>query len=340
MVLLCAYGLMNVRMMLLSKIGTQYDPATATGTVGRNYCYQTNSAARMFFEGKHFNPFIGAGTLGQTMDDFNGDAFDHSKLDFVGGAGINCVVSNGRPIGNRPTVPGSPRWGAKWKQATVDGYQNAMGFTSQGSSYPVRENYLDLDPTYKDRHGRPLLRVTFDFPDNDIAMSHYISDQMEKITKPFNRQIRRGVADQKGLGFGALSEHPQYRRGDHGQRSQDQRGEQVSAELGRAQCLCDRRVRLRAQCRPQSHRHGGGAGLLGGRSHHHQIHQVPRRAGARMTHLIGRSGCRLRSVFSAAAFPLLPSRCRDARSAGKYQVVAGRLRRLSRQGPGRRRGAA
>jgi len=185
MVLLCAYGLMNVRMMLLSKIGTQYDPATEAGTVGRNYCYQTNSAARMFFEGKHFNPFIGAGTLGQTMDDFNGDAFDHSKLDFVGGAGINCVVSNGRPIGNRPTAPGSPRWGAKWKQATVDGYQNSMGFSSQGSSYPMRENYLDLDPTYKDRHGRPLLRVTFDFPDNDIAMSHHISDQMEKITKAF-----------------------------------------------------------------------------------------------------------------------------------------------------------
>jgi gluconate 2-dehydrogenase alpha chain len=186
MVLLCAYGLMNVRMMLLSKIGAQYDPATATGTVGRNYCYQTSAGARMFFEGKHFNPFIGAGTLGQSMDDFNGDAFDHSKLDFVGGAGINCVVTNGRPIGNRPTMPGSPRWGAKWKQATVDGYQNAMGFSAQGSSYPVQENYLDLDPTYKDRHGRPLLRVTFDFPDNDIAMSHHISDQMEKMTKPFN----------------------------------------------------------------------------------------------------------------------------------------------------------
>ncbi len=188
-VAICAYGLMNVRMMLLSKIGAQYDPVTGAGTVGRNYCYQTSSAARMFFEGKHFNPFIGAGTLGQSMDDFNGDAFDHSKLDFVGGAGINCVVSNGRPIGNRPTVPGSPRWGAKWKQATVDGYQNSMGFSAQGSSYPVRENYLDLDPTYTDRHGRPLLRVTFDFPDNDIAMSHYLSDQMEKMTKPFNAKV-------------------------------------------------------------------------------------------------------------------------------------------------------
>jgi gluconate 2-dehydrogenase alpha chain len=61
-----------------------------------------------------------------------------------------------------------------------------MGFGSQGSSYPVRENYLDLDPTYTDRHGRPLLRVTFDFPDNDIAMSNYLSDQMEKMLKPFN----------------------------------------------------------------------------------------------------------------------------------------------------------
>jgi gluconate 2-dehydrogenase alpha chain len=60
-----------------------------------------------------------------------------------------------------------------------------MGFSAQGSSYPVRQNYLDLDPTYTDRHGRPLLRVTFDFPDNDIAMSHYLSDQMEKIAKGF-----------------------------------------------------------------------------------------------------------------------------------------------------------
>ena len=91
-----------------------------------------------------------------------------------------------------------------------------MGFGSQGSSYPVRENYLDLDPTYKDRHGRPLLRITFDFPDNDVAMSHYLSDQLEKMAKPFNAKYRGGGAAQEGLEFGALSEHPQYRRRDHG----------------------------------------------------------------------------------------------------------------------------
>jgi gluconate 2-dehydrogenase alpha chain len=171
--------------MLLSKIGQPYDPVSGQGTVGRNYCYQTSCGARMIFEGRHFNPFIGAGALGQTVDDFNGDAFDHSALDFVGGAGISCTVTNGRPISNRPTPPGTPRWGAAWKKATAESYGNAMGFGAQGSSYPVRQNYLDLDPTYTDRHGRPLLRITFDFPDNDVAMSHYLSDQLEKMVKPF-----------------------------------------------------------------------------------------------------------------------------------------------------------
>jgi gluconate 2-dehydrogenase alpha chain len=185
-VLVCAYGLMNVRLMLLSGIGKPYDPASGAGTVGRNYCYQTNAGASAYFEDKTFNPFIAAGSLGQTVDDLNGDAFDHSALDFVGGAGINCVPSNGRPIGYRPVPPGTPRWGAAWKKATAASYKSTLTFSSQGSSYAARGNYLDLDPTYADRFGRPLLRMTFDFPDNDIRMSGYVSDQMEKIVKALN----------------------------------------------------------------------------------------------------------------------------------------------------------
>ena len=198
MVLLCAYGLMNVRLMLLSGIGKPYDPSSGEGVVGRNYCYQTNAAVRVFFDkDKTFNPFVAAGALGQTADDFNGDAFDHSSLDFVGGAGINCVPTNGRPIGNRPTPPGTPRWGAEWKKATADYYNHAFAFSSQGSSYAIRGNYLDLDPTYKDRFGRPLLRVTFDFPDNDIRMSHYVSDQMEKIAKAMNPKLIQNLKRNK-----------------------------------------------------------------------------------------------------------------------------------------------
>lgn len=181
LVLVTAYALHNVRLMLLSGIGKPYDPTTGEGVVGRNYCYQTNSGAQVFFEGKSINPFIAAGALGQTVDDFNGDVFDHGPLDFIGGAGINCIPSNGRPISYRPTPPGTPRWGGEWKKATKAYYGNTLGFGAQGSSYPIRGNCLDLDPTYKDRFGRPLLRVTFDFPDNDLRMSSWMSGRMQQI---------------------------------------------------------------------------------------------------------------------------------------------------------------
>jgi gluconate 2-dehydrogenase alpha chain len=183
MVLICAYALHNVRMMMLSGIGKIYDPATGQGTVGRNYCYQTNAGTKVFFDDKNFNPFVAAGALGQTLDDFNGDAFDHGAVDFVGGSGMNCIPTNGRPIGNRPTPKGTPGWGSEWKKATVAAYKGTLGFSIQGSSYPQRTNYLDLDPTYTDRHGRPLMRMTFDFPDNDIRMSNYCSDRMEELAK-------------------------------------------------------------------------------------------------------------------------------------------------------------
>jgi gluconate 2-dehydrogenase alpha chain len=117
------------------------------------------------------------------VDDFNGDSFDHSKLGFVGGAGINTGPTNGRPIQTRPTPTGTPRWGAKWKQATKQSYLRSFSIGSQGSSYASYANHLDLDPTYKDRFGRPLLRMTFDFPDNDIRMSNYVTDRMEDIAK-------------------------------------------------------------------------------------------------------------------------------------------------------------
>ncbi|TFF18246.1 GMC family oxidoreductase [Jiella endophytica] len=186
LVLVCAYALHNVRMMLLSGIGTPYDPATGEGVTGRNYCYQTNSGVTVFFDDKTFNPFIAAGAIGQTVDDFNGDSFDHGSVDFVGGGGINCVPTSGRPIQHRPVPPGTPKWGSAWKKATAKAYQSTLSFGVQGSSYAARGNYLSLDPTYTDRYGAPLLRVTFDFPDNDIRMSHYLSDRAREIAEAMN----------------------------------------------------------------------------------------------------------------------------------------------------------
>jgi gluconate 2-dehydrogenase alpha chain len=186
LVLICGFAYNCVHMMLVSGIGKPYDPTTGKGVVGRNYTYQTSSGSTLFFDDKLFNPFIGSGALGMTMDDFNGDNFDHAKLGFIGGASITTSITGGRPIGHRPVPPGTPRWGAAWKSATRDNYQGVLGIGSQGSSYPVRDAYLDLDPTYKDPHGRPLLRMTFDFNANDAKMAAYVADKTFEIGKSLN----------------------------------------------------------------------------------------------------------------------------------------------------------
>jgi gluconate 2-dehydrogenase alpha chain len=94
--------------------------------------------------------------------------------------------------------PGTPRWGSKWKAATASTYGRAMGIGPTGSSYAQRGNYLDLDPTYKDNYGRPLLRITFDFPDNDIRMQNWVSQQCMKLARTLNPKILTGGMARKG----------------------------------------------------------------------------------------------------------------------------------------------
>jgi len=186
-VVVSAYQMDNVRLLLLSKIGKPYDHATGEGVVGRNYTYQTISGTDLFFENEQMNPFIAAGALAVQIDDFNGDNFDHSDKDFIGGAGIMAFNTSGRPIGMSDSLPpGTPRWGSAWKKAFKHSYQNVATLFGQGTSYPHKDCFLDLDPVYKDRHGNPLLRVTFDYNENDRRMAKFIMDKAVEIAKQTN----------------------------------------------------------------------------------------------------------------------------------------------------------
>ena len=53
-------------------------------------------------------------------------------------------------------------------------------------------NYLDLDPTYRDVYGRPLLRMTFDYTDNEHKMSDYLTDRATEIAKGHGRARDQG----------------------------------------------------------------------------------------------------------------------------------------------------
>lgn len=181
MVILTAYVLHNVRLMLLSGIGKPYDPASGEGIVGKNYAYQMMGSVDVFFDDKLMNPFIGAGSLATVVDEFNGDNFDHGGLGFVGGGYLAQMVTGGRPIEMVRTPEGIPKWGLEWKKAAAKYYRRAVNISCHGSVMAHRGNYLDLDPTYRDSFGRPMLRMTFDFTDNERKMSRYLVDKAAEI---------------------------------------------------------------------------------------------------------------------------------------------------------------
>jgi gluconate 2-dehydrogenase alpha chain len=198
LVIVGLFSLNNVRMLLLSKIGPPYAASTGKGVVGRNYSYQTTSAVQVFYdESVNINPFMRSGANGTVIADFVADNFDHAKLGFLGGAYIGEVISHGRPIEFHPTPPGTPSWGSEWKKAVVRHYNHTTVVSTHGSSISTRANCLDLDPTYKDAWGQPLLRITFDFPENDLRMSAYVTERATEIAKAMGGQQVAGAPRQR-----------------------------------------------------------------------------------------------------------------------------------------------
>jgi gluconate 2-dehydrogenase alpha chain len=201
-VVLAAYVFGNISLLFHSGIGEPYDPVAGTGVVGRNYCYQISRiGVTAYFEDKEFNPFMGAPGSAMALDDFDGDNFDHTNLGFLGGARFGCGHADGRPIGYRPVPPGTPRWGSEWKLATKKWYHHTVNIAVSGSNYANRYNHIDLDPVYKDQLGRPLLRLTYNFVENDYKMSEYCVGMAVKIARAMNPTImgpprtRRGDYD-------------------------------------------------------------------------------------------------------------------------------------------------
>lgn len=190
-VILCAYILHNVHLLLVSGIGTPYDPRSGEGVVGRNYAYQIVSSVNAFFDDKLFNPYIGAGALGVAIDDFNGDNFDHAGKGFIGGGYLACWNTNGRPIENHPTPDNTPKWGAKWKSAVAKNYLRTASVSTHGAVMSHRNNYLDLDPTYRNAYGQPLLRMTFDYTDNEMTMSQFLTERAADLARAMKpREIK------------------------------------------------------------------------------------------------------------------------------------------------------
>ncbi|MBU5212043.1 GMC family oxidoreductase [Heyndrickxia oleronia] len=183
-VVLTSYVFNNIRLLLMSGIGKPYDPKTGTGVIGKNYCYQVlKGSAVGFYDNKKFNTFAGAGSLGMCLDDYNGDNFDHSNLDFLHGARIALFQNGQRPIQNNAVPSGTPSWGKEFKEKSIKYANSYLSVGAEGASLPFQHHYVDLDPTYKDAFGDPLPRITFDFEDQDRNLAIFMAKKCADILK-------------------------------------------------------------------------------------------------------------------------------------------------------------
>ncbi len=194
MIFLTSFTFGNVKLLLVSGIGEAYDPKTNKGTVGKNYTYQLSAGAGGSMPDRDLKVFAGAGADSIVIDDFNGDHFDHSGLGFLHGGSISASSSGARPI---QTNPGGAAWGSAWKRAASDAYNHSVSIGAQVSSLPFRENHLDLDPTYRDAYGLPLLRMTFDYRGSESKRSQFLSGITTKILTEMGAKnvVGRGIPD-------------------------------------------------------------------------------------------------------------------------------------------------
>src|SRR5699024_11252582 len=74
------------------------------------------------------------------------------------GGSITVKQYGKRPIQSNYIPQDTPTWGKEFKDASIKYFNRSISVDAQGASMPHRNNYLSLDPTYKDSYGNPLIR--------------------------------------------------------------------------------------------------------------------------------------------------------------------------------------
>jgi gluconate 2-dehydrogenase alpha chain len=195
MVLLASYNYENSRLLLLSKSSAfPRGLSNNHGQVGRHYFSHHQGAAVTALFPFKIGAWYGLPAQGVAIDDWADDNFDHASVDFIGGANL-WAMSDRRPIGaaNMNTFGLAPAWGAKWKAFVHENADKWHNSYIQKTTLPYDDNFLDLDPVVKDPLGRPVIRITGEFKENERKVAAFSQDKMEEWYRAAGAvEVRRG----------------------------------------------------------------------------------------------------------------------------------------------------
>jgi gluconate 2-dehydrogenase alpha chain len=187
------WGFNIPKLMLLSGIGNPYDPATATGSLGRGIANGVPGGAVRVATGVMTNlggnsyPAGNASGGGYSMLDLADDNFDHTGLDFIGGAALSVGTYLGGGPGNLNLYANNPSpsmIGSTFKAGLKDKFlptKLPVAFAPSGMFPPTTDWFVDLDPHYTDIYGDPLPRTTLDWGLNTVKCANYLAPKAGEI---------------------------------------------------------------------------------------------------------------------------------------------------------------
>src|ERR1700731_2301595 len=190
LVILAPFIYDNTRLLLLSK--TEKFPnglANSSGQVGKHIMAHIGARVFATFADGHANIFMGPSAQRHSLDDFNADNFDHGGLGFIRGAQISVVPADleAGPIGTAmslPPPPGTPRWGAAYRDFLAKSFTRYVGITAQTENLPYADQAIDLDPNVRDAWGLPAPRMTYDWRrPNERARIDFLFGKLEEIAR-------------------------------------------------------------------------------------------------------------------------------------------------------------
>ena len=202
-VFVASYTYENVRLLLLSKsrafpIGLSNNHAQ----VGKHYLSHHQGAGVTALFPYDLHAWYGLPAQGVAVDDFADDNFDHSALDFIGGGNL-WVYSDRRPISaaSMGTFGRAPTWGSAWKAFVRENADRTNSAYIQKTTLPYAANYLDLDPVVKDPLGFPVIRITAEYKQNELAIADYLQEKMVRWYREAGATdiIRGGLGGQMGV---------------------------------------------------------------------------------------------------------------------------------------------
>jgi choline dehydrogenase-like flavoprotein len=177
-VVVAANGSETPRLLLLSA-SKQFPNglANSSGKVGKHLMFNSSSFQGALFE-HPLNDYRSVAATRVIHDFYEMDP----KHGIYGGGGMDARFDLTPIAFAQAGLPmDAPKWGNAYKKMLKQYFTNSMFVLTHGTSLPLESNNITLDPTHKDDHGLPAMRVTYKDHSDDLKLQNFLSARAMEI---------------------------------------------------------------------------------------------------------------------------------------------------------------